>query len=47
MADISYLKQILEEKYGIRTAAELEEAIRSMSFPDLGAMTSTVRNQKE
>ena len=47
MADLSYLQKILEEKYGIRTAAELEEAIRSLSFPDLGAMTSTVSNQKE
>ena len=47
MADLPYLRKILEEKYGITTAAELEEAIRSQSLPDLGAMTSTIKKPKE
>ena len=47
MPDLSYMKKLLEEKYGIKTAADLDEAIRSMSFPDLGAMTGTIKKPKE
>ena len=49
MADASYLKHVLQEKYGIRTPAELDNAIKTMKLLDLGAMTSAPKpnNRKE
>ncbi len=49
MPDAAYLRKILEERYGIKTDSELNEAIRKMARPDLGAMTSapTTNNHKE
>lgn len=40
MLDRSYLRQILKERYGIETDADLNAAISKMKFPDLGALIS-------
>lgn len=40
MADLEYLKKILADQYGIRSAAELHMAIQNMNRIDLGMFRS-------
>lgn len=49
MIDRSYLRQILKDRYGIETDADLTAAISKMNLPDLGAMVSATNtdNRKE
>jgi len=40
MPDQNYLRQVLKDRYGIETDADLNAAILKMKLPDLGAMVS-------
>ena len=48
MADLTYLKKILEEQYGIQSPADLHAAIQNMNRVDLGMFRSeptTIRKE--
>ena len=49
MADPSYLRKILKERYGIESDEQLNAALAGMKLPNIGAMVSATKtnNRKE
>ena len=45
MADIQAIKKLLQEEYGIKSAAELDAAIRKAGKLNIGVFASTVRKK--